>query len=277
MDAYGSFERLTAAFEAFAGRVPFYGAVVACTDDEVVRSIVSRVTRRVVTYGFGSEAHVSGVDVQTTGKTSRCRIDYRVPGGPAGSGELRLAVPGRHNVQNALGAVAVGFEIGLPFESIVAALADFRGAERRYQSHGEVAGIEVIDDYGHHPTEIAAVLHTARAGRPSRVIAVFQPHRYTRTRDLLDEFGQALAGADVVVLTDIYPAGEAPIPGVTLDSLAQVIRRSGPELHVVATLDDVPEAVASLARPGDLVVTLGAGSIGHLPDRVLGAIREARS
>jgi len=277
MDAYGSFDRLVDAFEAFADRVPFYGAVIACVDDAPVRSLVPRLTRRTVTYGFAEDADVRGLDPVTDGRSGQCHVRYRVPGLPGGDGEgeLRLAVPGRHNLQNALAAIAVGLEIGQPFDRTSPALAEFRGAERRYQVRGVERGVTVIDDYGHHPTEIAAVLRAARDGRPARVIAVFQPHRYSRTRDLLDDFGPALALADVVVLTDIYPAGEAPIPGVTIDRLAEAVRTRAKVVEVVERLENVPAAVARLAKPGDLVVTLGAGSIGSVPDRLLKALRGA--
>jgi len=277
MDAYGSFDRLVDAFEAFADRVPFYGAVIACVDDAPVRSLVPRLTRRTVTYGFAEDADVRGLDPVTDGRSGQCHVRYRVPGLPGGDGEgeLRLAVPGRHNLQNALAAIAVGLEIGQPFDRTSPALAEFRGAERRYQVRGVERGVTVVDDYGHHPTEIAAVLRAARDGCPARVIAVFQPHRYSRTRDLLDDFGPALALADVVVLTDIYPAGEAPIPGVTIDRLAEAVRTRAKVVEVVERLENVPTAVARLAKPGDLVVTLGAGSIGSVPDRLLKALRGA--
>jgi UDP-N-acetylmuramate--alanine ligase len=216
---------------------------------------------------------VRGERPSSDGRTAACEVvyDIRLPGA-AGSGRLELSVPGRHNLQNALAAVAVGLEIGLPFETIAPALAGFRGAERRYQSRGEAGGVTLIDDYGHHPAEVAAVLRTARDGKPSRVIAVFQPHRFTRTRDLLDDFGPALSQADIVVLADIYPAGEPPIAGVTVDALAAAIRPHVPALQVVRSIDDVPGAVADLARAGDLVLTLGAGSIGAVPDRILAAL-----
>ena len=274
MEAYGSFDRLVDAFAAFADRVPFYGAVVACVDDAPVRSLLPRLTRRTVTYGFSEDAEVRGLDPVTDGRSGRCRVRYRVPGVPGGDGqgELALAVPGRHNLQNALAAIAVGLEIGQPFDRIAAALAEFHGAERRYQIRGLERGVTVVDDYGHHPAEIAAVLRAARDGRPARIVAVFQPHRYTRTRDLLDDFGPALALADVVVLTDIYPAGEAPIPGVTIDRLADAVQTRAKDVHVVTRLDDLPAAVARLAKPGDVVVTLGAGSIGTVPDRLLKAL-----
>jgi len=187
-------------------------------------------------------------------------------------GPLTLNVSGRHNLQNALAAVAVGLELGLPFERITAGLAEFRGVERRFEVRGEPHGILVIDDYGHHPTEIAAVLEAARTlGR--RIVVAFQPHRYSRTAALMDEFGPALAAAGFVVLTDIYSAGEDPIDGVTLDTLAAAIRRSvkGP-VEVVPRLDDVVSALVRAARPGDVVLTLGAGSIGGVPDRLVEAL-----
>ncbi len=183
-------------------------------------------------------------------------------------------MPGVHNLQNALAAVAVGLELGVPFVKIASALAEFKGAERRYQVRGAARGVTVIDDYGHHPTEIAAVLRAARDGRPRRLVAVFQPHRYSRTRDLLGEFGPALALADEVFLTDIYAAGEAPLEGATLEVLADSVRRSVPSLQVIPALDDVPEAVASMAREGDVVLTLGAGSIGATGDRILSRLAQ---
>ena len=182
-------------------------------------------------------------------------------------------MPGRHNLLNALSAVAVGVELGLRFEAIAAALVEFRGAERRFQLLGEAEGVQVVDDYGHHPTEIAAVVAAARSGLGRRLIVVFQPHRYTRTERLLPEFGETLAKADVVVLCDIYPAGEDPIAGVTVDAVAAAVRTAGgPPPIIVRALDDAPAAVAALAAPGDLVITLGAGSIGTVGPKLLAAI-----
>jgi UDP-N-acetylmuramate--alanine ligase len=278
LEAYdGSFERVVDAFADFSERVPFYGAVVACIDNPPVAAMVPRLTRRVITYGFAAKADVRGEHPVTDGRSGRCEVRFNVRGIPhgQGAGTLALSVPGRHNLQNALGATAVGLELGLPFDRIAEALAGFQGAERRYQMKGSARGVTVIDDYGHHPAEIAAVLSAARAGQPARLIAVFQPHRYTRTRDLLAEFGPALSEADVVVLTDIYPAGEAPIPGITLEALAGQVRKSARAVHVVPRLEDLPAAVAGIVRTGDVLITLGAGSIGSLGDRVLDALRTA--
>ena len=278
MESYGSWDALQQAFADFANKVPFYGAAVACVDDRAVRELLPRITRRVITYGFeGHGASVEGRDMTLKAFGSECRVRLGTSSGaPTEAGLLRLSVPGRHNLLNALGAVAVGLEVGVPFGRIAAALEEFRGAERRFELRGEERGVMVVDDYGHHPTEIAAVIAAARAGLDRRVVVVFQPHRYTRTRDLLDEFGPALGGADEIVLTDIYAAGEPPLAGVTIEALDDVVRRTGRPVTLVKALDDVPAAVASIAKPNDLVITLGAGSIGSLPDRILDALRGGR-
>jgi UDP-N-acetylmuramate--alanine ligase len=274
MEAYGSIERLHDAFVQFAQRVPFYGAVIACVDDPAVRAILPRLTRRTITYGLSNGAQVRGEQPTTDGASARCLVRYAVRGVPDGhgEGEIVIGVPGLHNLQNALAAVAVGLDVGVPFARIAQALSEFRGADRRYQLRGRAGGITVVDDYGHHPTEIAAVLRAARAGNPTRLIAVFQPHRFTRTRDLLTEFGPALSLADVVVLTDIYAAGEAPIAGATLDALADAVRTSARDVQIVPRLADVPAHVARMALPGDLIVTLGAGSIGAASLEVAAAV-----
>ena len=272
LESYGSFESLQAAFVDFANKVPFYGAVVACADDPVLASLVPRMTRKVTTYGFASSADVQGLDPQFEGFSARCQVRVRTSaaGGRTDAETIRLHVPGRHSLSNALAAVAVALDVGMTLTDAAAALAGFGGVERRFQLRGEVGGVMVIDDYGHHPTEIEAVLAAARAGFGRRIVVAFQPHRYTRTSQLAPEFGRALAGADEVVLTDVYSAGEAPIAGATVESIADAVRRetSGP-VHVVKRLEDVAPAVAALARPGDLVITLGAGSIGTVAGRIL--------
>jgi UDP-N-acetylmuramate--alanine ligase len=286
MESYGDWEALQQAFVDFANKVPFYGFVVACVDDPMLRALVPRMTRRVITYGLedasgagggdtAANAHVAGRGMELEAFGSSCMVVRREPdGAPSELGRIRLQVPGRHNLLNALGAVAAGIEIGVPFDRIVAALAEFQGAERRFQMRGEAEGVMVVDDYGHHPTEIAAVIAASRAGINRRVVVVFQPHRYSRTSQLLPEFGAALAAADEVVLTDIYAAGEPPIPGITVEAVADAVRAAGGcPVRVVKALDDLPAAVAAHSRPGDLIVTLGAGSIGTIGDRILDAIR----
>ena len=274
MDTYGSFDALVDAFAEFSGKVPFYGAVVACADDVSVFAMLRKTARRTITYGFADEANVRGLSPAGDGRSGRCGVQFEIRGVPngAGTGAIELQVPGRHNLQNALAAVAVGLELGVPFDRIRQALAEFHGADRRYQVLGMAGGVTVVDDYGHHPTEVAAVLRAARDGHPTRLVAVFQPHRYSRTRDLLEDFGPALALADVVVLTDIYAAGEAPIPGATLEHLASQVRRDVRELHVAPSLEDAIACAAQLAQSGDLMVTLGAGSIGSAGARILDAI-----
>jgi UDP-N-acetylmuramate--alanine ligase len=270
LENYGGFDDLQQAFVDFANKVPFYGGVVACLDDPNLAAIVPRMTRRVTTYGLGARsANVTATEVELGPMSAKATV---VKAGLK-LGRIELSVPGLHNLQNALATVAVGLELGLPFERIASGLAEFRGAERRFEIRGEPNGILVVDDYGHHPTEIAAVLAAARQLN-RRVIVAFQPHRYTRTAALLDDFGPALAQADHVVLTDIYSAGEDPIPGATLDALAAAVRR-----HVVAPvdvalrLDEVIPIVKRIARSGDVVITLGAGSIGTLAERLVEALR----
>jgi UDP-N-acetylmuramate--alanine ligase len=279
MESYGSWDALQQAFLEFANKVPFYGAVIACADDRPVRALVPQMTRRVITYGLGdASAQITGQAMALEAFGSTCRVVQSTEQGKRTElGALRLRVPGRHNLLNALAAVAVGLETGVAFPRIASALEEFAGAERRFQRRGEERGVLVVDDYGHHPTEITAVIAAARAGLDRRVVVVFQPHRYSRTRDLLDAFGDALSAADEIVLTDIYPAGEAPLPGVTIEAVDARVRKGGRPVHLVKALDDVPAAVAKIARPNDLVITLGAGSIGTLPDRILAAIRSQRS
>jgi UDP-N-acetylmuramate--alanine ligase len=320
LDHYQTFDNVLAAFTEFANKVPFYGAVVACADDPRLRSLLPRITRRVVTYGLDTpEAVVVGQAATLEAFGSRCTVLRRAEGradAPLDTlGELRLHVPGRHNLLNALAAVAVGLELGLSFERVALALAEFKGAERRFDVLGEAGGVMVVDDYGHHPTEIAAVLAAARAGMSRRLLVAFQPHRYSRTQHLLHEFGDVLRTADELVLTDIYSAGEDPIPGVTIEALVEEIARasaaalmaaaasataaaaaasaSAPasasasasatpigtassfqSVHVVPSVSDMPAALAELAQPGDIVITLGAGSIGTVGPRLLQLLRE---
>jgi UDP-N-acetylmuramate--alanine ligase len=267
MEAYGRVEQLEQAFVDFANKVPFYGAVVACADDAMLSRLLPRITRRLITYGLDKPADVTGHEVVLAPFEARCRV--------GDLGALTLRVPGRHNVQNALAAVAVGLEVGVPFQQIAAALGQFSGAERRFQKLGEAGGVLVIDDYGHHPTEIAAVIAAVKApaAGAGRLVVVFQPHRYSRTRDLFHAFGPALAAADEIVLTDIYSAGEAALPGITLETLAAQVRHDvKAPVHAIPDLNDLPDAVVKIARAGDTVITLGAGSIGTVAPRILTAL-----
>jgi len=265
LENYGGFANLQQAFVDFANKVPFYGAVVACADDPNVRAVLPRISRRLITYGF--EDHTADVVASDV-----ALAPFGVTATVKGHGSLSLAVPGRHNLLNALATVAVGLEVGVPFKQIADGLAAFRGAERRFEVRGEPNGILVIDDYGHHPTEIKAVVDAARTLK-RRLIVVFQPHRFSRTAALADAFGPSLEGVDHVLLTDIYGAGEEAQPGATLEALAGAIREKVSSLTVVPRLEDVPAAVAQIARSGDVVITLGAGSIGGIVDDVIGALQ----
>ncbi len=281
MESYGSYADLEQAFVDFANKVPFYGAVVACVDDVALSAVLQRVTRRMITYGIDApEAEIGASDLVLRGFGSSCRVVRRAVHGDGHAtplGTLRLQVPGRHSVQNGLAAVAAGLELGVEFDVIARALAEFQGAERRFQVRGTVDGVTVVDDYGHHPTEIAAVVAAARAAQPARIVVAFQPHRYTRTAQLLEEFGQALAGADEVVLTGIYAAGESPIPGVTTEALAAAIDRvRATPVRLVPAIDGVATAVADLARAGDLVIVLGAGSIGTVAGELVAELERRR-
>ena len=268
LENYGGFDDLQQAFVDFANKVPFYGGVVACADDPHLAEVLPRITRRVTTYALDAKADISASRIDLGPFSAKATVN--------GLGELALNVPGRHNLQNALAAVAVGIELGLPFERIASGLAEFRGAERRFEVKGEPNGILVVDDYGHHPTEIAAVLAAAKTLN-RRIVIAFQPHRYSRTAALMDAFGPSLASADHVVLTDIYSAGEDPMPGITIDALAAAVRRStNAPVDVVRKIDDVVAALVSVARPGDVVLTLGAGSIGGVPAKLVDALAKIK-
>jgi UDP-N-acetylmuramate--alanine ligase len=260
LDHYGDFEAMKAAFQGFIENVPFFGFSVVCVDDRNVREIAARVVnRRLVTYGFGEEAQVRAVNVDLD--RSGARFDVETGAGEAIRG-LALPIVGRHNVLNAVAALAVARELGVSEDAIRRGLAGFAGVRRRFTTVGEVAGVRIIDDYGHHPVEIAAVLASARAVADGRVIAIVQPHRYTRLRDLFSEFCRCFAEADLVVVADVYPAGEAAIEGVDRDALVAGLRDAGGKRALaLAAADDLPALIARETRPGDFVIFLGAGDI----------------
>ncbi len=274
LEAYRDFDDLKQSFVQFANGVPASGVVILCHDDAHLRALRREIKRHVVTYGFDEIADVTATNVQYKGFGSVCTVRARKPGGRAlDLGSLELSVPGRHNVLNALAAVAMSRELGIAWRDIARALAGFQGAERRFQRRGIARGVAVVEDYGHHPTEIAAVIAAAKPIADGRLIVAFQPHRFSRTQFLMRDFGPAFAGADVVVLTDIYAAGEDAIAGVSLESLASAVRADFTgDLRVVPKVADVPKEVAAVAKAGDLVVLLGAGSIGTVAPAVLGAL-----
>ena len=258
LDHYGTMERLHQAFVEFINKIPFYGLAVLCIDDPQLVAMLPSLTKRFQTYGLAQGAELQGADIDLQERTAQ--FSARLKG--ENLGRFRVAMPGVHNVRNALAAIAVGLELGVPVAQIALALESFTGVERRFQIVGEKGGITMIDDYGHHPTEIKATLAAAKGGSKRRLVVVFQPHRYTRTQDLVDEFAVAFNQADLLFLTEIYAAGESPIPGVNGERLAQTIQGSGgPPLTYVPRKEELVEKVLPHLRSGDLVLTMGAGDI----------------
>jgi len=271
METYGhDLARLRQAFVEFIARLPFYGRAVLCIDDQRVREILPLVSKPMLTYGFAADAQVRAVAVNPDGTGMRFTVvrDQR----PALA--VRLALPGEHNVRNALAAIAVAQELGLPDGAVLEALEGFKGVGRRFARMGEIpiagGAFTLVDDYGHHPVEMAATLAAARGAFPGRrILLVFQPHRYTRTRDCFEDFVEVLSRADALLLTEVYAAGEAPIVAADGRSLARALRvASRVEPVFVESVEAMPRAVLDAARPGDVVITMGAGSIGTVAHKL---------
>jgi UDP-N-acetylmuramate--alanine ligase len=259
LDHYtGGIEEIKETFLSFINKIPFYGAAILCLENEHLQALLPRVEKRTITYGLSPQADLCARDITLERFHSR----FEVLRGGELLGRIELAMPGEHNVRNCLAAVAVGLELGVDFGRIREALHHFKGVQRRFQPRGEIGGVLVIDDYGHHPAEVRATLAAARRGFNRRLLVAFQPHRYTRTRDLLDDFATSFYDADHLVVTDIYAAGEDPIPGVDSAGLVDALREHGHKSVVhVAQKDRVAEHLISRVSPGDMVVTLGAGDI----------------
>jgi len=271
LDHYASLEEILAAFIEFVNKVPFYGAAVLCLDDENVQRMLPSVKRRTLTYGTRAQADLHVTEVVCSHFSSDFRVRHR----GQDLGRFHLRVPGSHNVLNATATAAVALELDVTPDLMREALAGFTGVDRRFQIRGQERDITVIDDYGHHPTEIRATLLAARQCRYNRVLVVFQPHRYTRTFYLLDDFGRCFYQADAVFVLDIYAASEAPIEGVTGAALAERIRAFGHRsAEYAGAIERAVEMVLATARPGDLVLTLGAGNVWQAGDRLLEALRE---
>ena len=261
LDHYKTMERLCDAFLEFINKIPFYGLAVLCGDDPHLSALLPRVIKRYQTYGLTAAANLVGTDIEL--HLGVAEFSAHLRGEPLG--RFRVAMPGVHNVRNALAAIAVGLELGVSVPHIAQALSGFKGVERRFQVLGEKGGIMVVDDYGHHPTEIKATLAAAKNGWERRLVVLFQPHRYSRTKQLLNEFPAAFRQADHVFLTDIYPAGEAPIPGVTGERLAEAFHTAGvPPTTYVPRKEQLVDAVLPTLKRGDVVVALGAGDIGQI-------------
>jgi UDP-N-acetylmuramate--alanine ligase len=269
MDCYRDMDDVEHAYLAFMDKVPFYGAVTACIDNAALAAILPRVHRRVFTYGVAPEADYR---LEFLAARAGCFSHFLVhaPTGVLG-GSFELHVPGRHNALNATAAVAIAHQLGLPADRIAAGISNFRGVDRRFQIRGQARGVTVVDDYGHHPTEIRATLAAAREYSRGRIHVVFQPHRYSRTRDLLDEFGGAFNDADDVVVLPIYAASEEPLPGITAELLTSKI--TSPAARYAPDFAAAIEMVADKAREGDMIMTLGAGSVSQLGPQILAALQ----
>jgi UDP-N-acetylmuramate--alanine ligase len=273
METYGhDFARLARAFVDFLQRLPFYGVAVVCVDDDHVRAILPEVSKQLITYGIAEDADVRALDVRNVG--GRMTFVARTRG--AKDLAVELAMPGLHNVRNALAAIAVGREAQVPDAAIARALAEFRGVGRRFHRHGEIpldggGAFTLIDDYGHHPVEMDATVTAARESFPGRrLVLAFQPHRYTRTRDLFEDFVRVLSGVDVLLLAEVYPAGETPIVAADGRALARAVRVVGKvEPVFIEDIGELPDAIRTVARDGDVILTMGAGSIGTVPAQLL--------
>ncbi|MEQ1776024.1 MAG: UDP-N-acetylmuramate--L-alanine ligase [Burkholderiales bacterium] len=283
METYGhSIDNLKQAFVDFVHRLPFYGMAVLCQDDANIREIIPKITKPITTYGLSPESQIRAVDIQHCGGQMRFRAVRAANGSPAADLAVTLNLPGIHNVLNALAAIAVGLEVGVSDERIVHALAEFKGVGRRFQRHGEIAlsgtgSFTLIDDYGHHPVEMAATLAAVRGAFPGRrLMLVFQPHRYTRTRDCFEDFVKVLSTVDALVLTDVYSAGEAPIVAADGRALVRAVRVLGKvEPLFIESVSELPAAILGAVREGDVVLTMGAGSIGGVAAAVAQAAHDA--
>ena len=267
MDCYRDMADIENAYLAFMDKVPFYGAVTACIDNPALAAILPRAHRRVFTYGT---AETADYRLEFLAPRPGCFSHFLVHGPGGDLGPFELHVPGRHNALNATAAIAIGHQLEVKSEKIAAGISSFRGVDRRFQIRGHACGVTVVDDYGHHPTEIRATLAAARECCPGKIHVIFQPHRYTRTRDLLDEFGGAFGDADNVVVLPIYAASEEPLPGITAELLVSKI--TSPPAHFVRGFAEAVEAVAANAHDGDMIMTLGAGSVSQLGPQILAAL-----
>ncbi|MEK7688657.1 MAG: UDP-N-acetylmuramate--L-alanine ligase [Deltaproteobacteria bacterium] len=274
MDHYRDMDEVRGAYLAFINKIPFYGCAVLCMDHPNIQRLIPKVTRRHTTYGLTAQADFSARDIEIKGlKTS---FDVWQRGRKLG--RVSVKIPGEHNVYNSLAAIIVAMELDMSFEEARDSLSNFSGVERRFQVKGEYNGITFVDDYGHHPAEIKATLKAAKAGWDNRVVAVFQPHRYSRTKDLFNEFLSAFNDADTLVLTDIYPAGEEKIDGVSSEALYNSIKAHGHrDVVYIPDKKDIPDCLNKITRPGDIVITLGAGNIWQVYEEMIKTAASAKS
>ena len=273
LDCYRDLEDIKAAFIQFASKVPFYGFIVLCLDEPALQDIMPKLKKKIITYGLNGQADLQAVDI--IHKQNRTR--FTVLHGGKELGEVELQIPGKHNVQNALAAIAVGLELQVPFAKVKAGIEKFTGVFRRWEVKAEIGDITVVDDYAHHPTEIKATLAGVKAGWRRRVICVFQPHLYSRTRDFYDEFGRSFFNADVLVLTDVYPAREEPIQGVSGELIANAAKEFGHKhVEYVPDKTNVPSFLMKMKQPGDIIITMGAGDIWRFGEEFVAQLKAAR-
>jgi len=270
LDCYRDLEDIKSAFIQFAAKVPFYGFVVLCLDEPALQDIMPKIKKKIITYGLNGQADLQAVDI--VHRQNRTRFTVLRNG--AELGEIELQIPGKHNVQNALAAIAVGLSLDVPFAKVKTGIEKFTGVFRRWEVKAELQGITVVDDYAHHPTEIKATLAGVKAGWRRRVICVFQPHLYSRTRDFYDEFGRSFFNADVLVVTDVYPAREEPIQGVSGELIANAAKVFGhKQVHYVPDKTSVPSFLMSIKQEGDIVITMGAGDIWKFGEQFIAAMK----
>jgi UDP-N-acetylmuramate--alanine ligase len=270
LDHYGSMDRINESFLEFINKVPFYGLAVLCADDDRLSALFPRIVKRYQTYGLRDREGIVPDFKATDVSLKQWGAEFRTHFRGKNLGPFRLAVPGVHNVSNALAAIAIGVELDIPLDLIRKGLAAFTGVERRFHLRGEAGGVMVVDDYGHHPTEIKATLAAAKQSWDRRIVVLFQPHRYTRTRDCLDDFAHAFDQADSLFMTEIYAAGEQPIPGISGAKLAETVKSAGHRsVTFIERKETLPDQVLPHLKPGDLVLTLGAGDIWKAGTRIL--------
>ena len=271
LDCYRDLEDIKGAFIQFAAKVPFYGFVVLCLDEPALQEIMPRIKKKIITYGLNGQADLQAVDI--VHRQNRTRFLVVRDGNDLG--EVELQIPGKHNVQNALAAIAVGLELHVPFEKVKAGVEKFTGVFRRWEVKAEIDGMTVVDDYAHHHTEIRATLAGAKAGWRRRIVCVFQPHLYSRTRDFYEEFGRSFFNADVLVLTDVYPAREEPIQGINGELIANAAKQFGHKtVHYIPDKKNVPAFLMTIRQPGDMIITMGAGDIWRYGEEFIRLLRE---
>lgn len=273
LDCYRDLEDIKSAFIQFASKVPFYGFVVLCLDEPALQDIMPKIKKKILTYGLNGQADLQAVDI--VHKQNKTR--FTVLQGGRELGEVELQIPGKHNVQNALAAITVGLELGVPFAKVKAGIEKFTGVFRRWEVKAEIKDITVVDDYAHHPTEIKATLAGVKAGWRRRVVCVFQPHLYSRTRDFYDEFGRSFFNADVLIVTDVYPAREEPIQGVSGELIVNAAKEFGHKRVVyVPDKTTVPAFLMETKQPGDIIITMGAGDIWRFGEEFISRLKAAQ-